>query len=285
MTLILKDKAALRAWRAALPPGQKLGFVPTMGALHDGHISLMAQAREAADVVIASIFVNPLQFGPNEDLSRYPRPIEADIARLEAAGVDALFLPSVEDMYPPGASTFVEESMVSLPMCGAARPGHFRGVATVVLKLLNLVQPHVAVFGQKDTQQCAVIERMVRDLDVPVDILRGPIVREADGLALSSRNIYLSAEDRAAAPLIYKSLEAVETAYRAGETDAERLAAIGRGVLAASERIEVQYWDVRDPESLGVLTKVGARGALLAVAAFLGKTRLIDNRLLTPDGA
>lgn len=285
MTLILKDKAALKAWRSALPAGQKLGFVPTMGALHEGHISLMTQARDAADVVIASIFVNPLQFGPNEDLSRYPRPIEADIAKLEAAGVDALFLPSVEDMYPSGASTFVDESMVSLPLCGAERPGHFRGVTTVVLKLFNLVQPHVALFGQKDAQQCAVIERMVRDLDMPVEIRRGAIVREADGLALSSRNVYLSEEDRAAAPLIYQSLKAVEAAYRAGETDAEKLAAIGRSVLAQSDRIAVQYWDVRDPESLGGIAKVGSRGALLAVAAFLGKTRLIDNLLLTVDDA
>jgi pantoate--beta-alanine ligase len=280
MTLILKDKAALKAWRSALPAGRKLGFVPTMGALHEGHISLMRQAGSVADVVIASIFVNPLQFGPNEDLSRYPRPIEADIAKLEAGGVDALFLPSVEDMYPSGASTFVDETMVSLPLCGAERPGHFRGVATVVLKLLNLVQPHVAVFGQKDAQQCAVIERMVRDLDVPVDVLRGAIVREADGLALSSRNVYLSAEDRAAAPLIYQSLSAVEAAYAAGETDADRLASIGRAVLAQSERIAVQYWDVRDPESLGAITRVGVRGALLAIAAHLGTTRLIDNVLI-----
>ncbi|ODT82341.1 MAG: pantoate--beta-alanine ligase [Pelagibacterium sp. SCN 64-44] len=271
------------AWRAALPTGQKLGFVPTMGALHDGHMSLMQQARQAADVVIASIFVNPLQFGPNEDLSRYPRPLEADLAKLEAVGVDALFLPSVEEMYPEGASTFVEESMVSLPLCGAERPGHFRGVTTVVLKLLNLVQPHVALFGQKDAQQCAVIERMVRDLDVPVEIRRGPIVREADGLALSSRNVYLGPEDRAAAPMLYQSLKAVEAAYRAGETDAEKLADLGRSVLAGSERIGVQYWDVRDPESLGGIARVGSRGALLAVAAFLGKTRLIDNLLLTPD--
>jgi len=282
MTLILKDKAALKAWRSALPAGKRLGFVPTMGALHAGHISLMAQARASADVVIASIFVNPLQFGPNEDLSRYPRPLEADLAKLEAAGVDALFLPSVEDMYPPGASTFVDESMVSLPLCGAERPGHFRGVATVVLKLFNLVQPHLAVFGQKDAQQCAVIERMVRDLDVPVDIRRGAIVREADGLALSSRNVYLSAEDRAAAPLIYQSLRAVEAAYFDGEHDAEKLAALGLAMLARSERIVPQYWEVRDPESLGAITKIGARGALLAVAAHLGSTRLIDNLLLAP---
>ncbi|KKB08282.1 pantoate--beta-alanine ligase [Devosia chinhatensis] len=280
---MLRDKAALKAWRKALGTGARLGFVPTMGALHAGHVSLMELARERADVVIASIFVNPLQFGPNEDLSRYPRPIEADIEKLEAAGVDALFLPSVEDMYPPGASTFVDEAMVSLPLCGAERPGHFRGVATVVLKLFNLVQPDVALFGQKDAQQCAVIERMVRDLDVPVEIVRGPIVREADGLALSSRNVYLSPEDRAAAPFLYESLAAVADAYRAGETDPEKLASIGRSVLAGSERIALQYWEVRDPQSLGAIAKVGARGALLAVAAHLGTTRLIDNLPIGPE--
>lgn len=284
MTLILRDKASLRAWRAKVTEGTRVGFVPTMGALHEGHMSLMAQARGVADVVVASIFVNPLQFGPNEDLSRYPRPIEADIAKLEAAGVDALFLPSVEDMYPEGASTLVEETMVSGPLCGAMRPGHFRGVTTVVLKLFNLVQPHVAVFGQKDAQQCAVIERMVRDLDMPVEIVRGAIVREADGLALSSRNVYLAPEDRAAAPLIHKSLQAVAAAYADGERDAEKLRSIGLKVLAQSERIRPQYWDVRDPESLGAITKVGARGALCAVAAHLGTTRLIDNLVIGPEG-
>jgi pantoate--beta-alanine ligase len=284
MTTILRDKASLRAWRNALPTGQTLGFVPTMGALHDGHLSLMAQARAEADVVIASIFVNPLQFGPNEDLSRYPRPIEADVAKLEAAGVDALFLPSVEDMYPPGTSTLVEESLVSGPLCGAMRPGHFTGVTTVVLKLFNLVQPHLAVFGQKDAQQCAVIERMVRDLDVPVTVVRGPIVREADGLALSSRNVYLGAEDRAAAPLIYQSLQAVEAALESGESDAARLAEIGLAVLATSDRIRPQYYEVRDPESLGAIATVGARGALVAVAAHLGTTRLIDNLLIGARG-
>lgn len=280
MTLIFRDKASLKAWRAKLTDGTRLGFVPTMGALHEGHMSLMALARADADLVIASIFVNPLQFGPNEDLSRYPRPIEADIAKLEAAGVDALFLPGVEDMYPEGASTLVEETMVSRPLCGATRPGHFRGVTTVVLKLFNLVQPHVALFGQKDAQQCAVIERMVRDLDVPVEIRRGPIVREADGLALSSRNVYLSADDRAAAPLIHKSLQTVAAAHAAGEHDAEKLAQIGLAVLAQSERIKPQYWEVRDPESLGAITTVGARGALCAVAAHLGTTRLIDNLVI-----
>lgn len=282
MTLILRDKAALRAWRASLPPDARLGFVPTMGALHAGHMSLVDEARRAAEIVIVSIFVNPLQFGPGEDLSRYPRPIEADIDKLEKAGVDALFLPSVEDMYPSGASTTVEETIVSGRLCGAVRPGHFRGVATVVLKLFNLVQPHLAVFGQKDAQQCAVIERMVRDLDVPVEIRRGAIMREADGLAMSSRNIYLSPEDRDAAILLFKGLRAAEKAYEDGERDAGALAQIGLAVLAQSPRIAMQYWEVVDPRSLERLETVGERGALLAVAAHLGTTRLIDNLIIAP---
>lgn len=285
MTLILRDKTALRQWREALPAGRRVGFVPTMGALHAGHMSLVTLAQQEADPVVVSIFVNPLQFGPNEDLARYPRPLDADIAKLEAAGVTALFLPSVPDMYPPDASTFVEESMVSGPLCGAERPGHFRGVLTVVLKLLQLVQPQLAVFGQKDAQQCAVIERMVRDLDIPVTIRRGPIVREADGLALSSRNVYLSPADRAAAPLIYQSLKAAAAAHAAGERDAAALARIGLDVLAGAERIEPQYWEARHPESLAPLVEIGPEGVLLAVAARLGQTRLIDNVLLTSGAA
>ncbi len=277
MTIVLRTVAEARAWRRALPAGQKLGFVPTMGALHAGHISLMELAKSRADVTIASIFVNPLQFGPNEDLAKYPRPIEKDLALLEAAGVDALFLPGVADLYPEGASTFVTEESVSGPMCGAVRPGHFRGVTTVVLKLFNIVQPDLAVFGQKDAQQCAVLERMVRDLAVPVEMVRGPIVREADGLALSSRNVYLSPEDRAAAPLIHASLQAAKAAFTAGERDAKTLAAIGRAVLGRDPRFTVQYWDVRHPQSLAAIETIAADGALFAVAAYLGTTRLIDN--------
>lgn len=280
MTTILRTIGDVRAWRAALPPKHTIGFVPTMGALHAGHISLMGLARQRAAVTIASIFVNPLQFGPNEDLAKYPRPIERDLALLDAAGVDAVFLPEVAELYPAGASTFVVEESVSAPLCGAVRPGHFRGVTTVVLKLFNIVQPHLAVFGQKDAQQCAVIERMVRDLAVPVEIVRGPIVREADGLALSSRNVYLAPEDRAAAPLIFASLEAARTAFENGERDAGRLAALGRSVLASSPRISVQYWDVRDADSLEAIDQVGSKRALLAVAALVGTTRLIDNILL-----
>ena len=278
MTVILRTVAEVRAWRRALSRGQTLGFVPTMGALHAGHISLMELAKSRAAVTIASIFVNPLQFGPTEDLAKYPRPIEKDLALLEAAGVDALFLPGVADLYPEGASTFVVEESVSGPMCGAVRPGHFRGVTTVVLKLFNIVQPDLAVFGQKDAQQCAVIERMVRDLAVPAEIVRGPIVREPDGLALSSRNVYLSPEDRAAAPLIHASLQAAKAAFDAGQHDAGALAAIGRAVLGQDPRFTVQYWDVRDPQALDAIDTVPANGgALFAVAAYLGATRLIDN--------
>lgn len=277
MITILRTIAEVRQWRKHIATGQTLGFVPTMGALHEGHMSLMGIARQHADHVIASIFVNPLQFGPNEDLSKYPRPIEKDIALLEAAGVDALFLPSVQELYPDGASTVVLEEAVSTHLCGASRPGHFRGVTTVVLKLFNIVTPDLAVFGQKDAQQCVVIERMVRDLDVPVKVIRGPIVRETDGLALSSRNIYLAPDDRAAAPAIFASLAAAQAAYTAGERDAAKLAEIGRERLGVEPRIALQYWEVRDRKSLEPIATVGADGAVFAVAAHLGTTRLIDN--------
>jgi len=280
MTTVLRTVAEVRNWRSALPASAVVGFVPTMGALHDGHMSLVEIARSRGDVTIVSIFVNPLQFGPNEDLDKYPRPVAKDLALLEAADVDAVFLPSVETLYPEGASTFVEEERVSGPLCGALRPGHFRGVTTVVLKLFNIVAPDFAVFGQKDAQQCAVIERMVRDLCVPIEIVRRPIVREADGLALSSRNIYLSPEERAAAPLIHQSLMAAAAAFEAGERDAAALAGIGRAVLDGDPRFSPQYWEVRDPQSLETVARVGDLGALMAVATHLGATRLIDNMVI-----
>lgn len=277
MITILRTVAEVRSWRDGLSRAQKLAFVPTMGALHTGHMSLMELARQRASTVIASIFVNPLQFGPNEDLSKYPRPIEKDLALLEAAGVDAVFLPPVHELYPEDASTFVSEESVSAPLCGAVRPGHFRGVTTVVLKLFNIVRPDIAVFGQKDAQQCLVIERMVRDLNLPVEIVRGPIMREPDGLALSSRNIYLVPEDRRAAPALFVSLQAAQRAFENGERNAARLAEIGRASLAAQPRITVQYWDVRHPQSLEAIETIGPQGAIFAVAAHLGSTRLIDN--------
>jgi pantoate--beta-alanine ligase len=280
MTRILRTIAEVRAWRSALPPRGNVALVPTMGALHAGHISLMDIARHRATTTIASIFVNPLQFGQGEDLAKYPRPVEKDIALLEAAGVDAVFLPAAAELYLEDASTFVLEDSVSRNLCGAVRPGHFRGVATIVLKLFNIVSPDLAVFGQKDAQQCVVIKRMVRDLNLAVEIVRGPIVREPDGLALSSRNIYLSAADRAAAPAIFRSLEAARLAFEGGERNAGTLAKIGRSVLAAEPRIALQYWEVRHPESLATLETIGANGALLAVASHLGTTRLIDNLLI-----
>jgi pantoate--beta-alanine ligase len=280
MIEILRGIAELWAWRKALPHAASVGLVPTMGALHAGHISLVDLSRGQCDLTIASIFVNPLQFGPNEDLAKYPRPLEDDLALLEKAGCDAVFLPSVEDLYPAGASTYVVEESVSLPLCGAFRPGHFRGVATIVLKLFNLVQPTRAFFGQKDAQQCAVIERMVRDLDVPVEVVRGAIIREADGLAMSSRNVYLSPEERRLAPLIRQSILAASDAYEAGKRDAARLTEIGRSLLEREPAFTVQYWEIRDPESLEPLQAIGNKGALIAVAAYLGKTRLIDNQLL-----
>ena len=277
MTVILRSVAEVRAWRKAVSADRPVGFVPTMGALHAGHLSLIDLAKQRAATTIVSIFVNPLQFGPSEDLDRYPRPIEKDIALLEAAGADALFLPGVADIYPAGTSTYVLEEAVSLPLCGATRPGHFRGVATVVLKLFNIVQPDFAVFGQKDAQQCAVVERMVRDLNLPLDIVRGPIVREADGLALSSRNRYLSPQERAAAPAIHASLQAAKAAFQHGERRAEALVAIGRSALDREAGFKLDYWEVCDPGTLERLDIVGPDGAMFAVAAYLGSTRLIDN--------
>lgn len=282
MTKILRTIAEVRAWRHALAPNDIVALVPTMGALHAGHVSLMHLAREHASTVIASIFVNPLQFGPGEDLAKYPRPIEKDMALLEAAGVEAVFLPSVEELYPLNASTFVIEESVSTHLCGADRPGHFRGVTTVVLKVFNIVAPDVAVFGQKDAQQCVVIERMVRDLNVPVIIVRGPIVRESDGLALSSRNVYLGPAERQAAPTIFASLEAARRAFESGERDVTVLMDIGRSLLASEPQIALQYWEIRHPQTLAPIDSIGPDGALVAVAARLGTTRLIDNLLLTP---
>jgi pantoate--beta-alanine ligase len=279
--IVLRSRRELRDFRASLGPGARVGFVPTMGALHDGHLSLVQQALRECTVVIASIFVNPLQFGPNEDLSKYPRPLEKDLDLLRGAGCHAVFVPSVGEMYPSDASTVVVEESLSQVLCGAFRPGHFRGVATVVLKLFNLVQPHVAYFGQKDAQQCSVIERMVRDLELSVKIVRGPTVREDDGLARSSRNIYLSSEERAKAPLIHRSMQQVREAYRAGERDVRTLEQTGRKLLEAEASFRIQYYEIRSVRDLVRPEKMeGGEAMLVAVAAHLGTTRLIDNLVL-----
>ncbi len=281
---ILRTVAELRAWRRGLPAGETVGFVPTMGALHEGHLSLVALSRAQTTRTVMSIFVNPTQFGPKEDFSRYPRPVEQDLELAGTAKVDAVFLPEVAEIYPAGASTFVVEEEVSLPLCGEFRPGHFRGVATVVLKLFNLVEPTRAYFGQKDAQQLAVIERMVRDLHVPVVIVRGETLRERDGLAMSSRNRYLSADDRERAALIFRSLKAAADLFAAGERDVTRLTQAGRSILEAESAFRIQYWEIRNLASLQSIDVVPESGALIAVAAYLGPdsqpTRLIDNWIL-----
>ncbi len=260
--------------------GGTIAFVPTMGALHDGHGSLLAEARRRGGLSVLSIFVNPLQFGPTEDLARYPRTPEADEARARAAGVDVIYAPAPEAMYPSGFATRVRVEGLDAPMCGASRPGHFTGVATVVLKLLHAVRPHVALFGRKDYQQLQIIRRMVRDLDLGVEIVGMPIVREPDGLAMSSRNAYLSAEERARALALSRGLRAAEAAFAGGERDAARLATEARRPLE-EQQLAIDYVDVRDGESLEALSRV-ERAAVLAVAARVGKTRLIDNVVLSP---
>jgi pantoate--beta-alanine ligase len=267
------------ACRAIRKGGQSLGLVPTMGALHTGHIALVRAARAQCDCVAASIFVNPTQFGPNEDFSKYPRTFEKDCALLEAEGVALVFAPQPEEMYPKGASTFVEVEGVGDRLDGASRPGHFRGVATVVAKLFHIVGPDKAFFGQKDAAQVAVLRCMVRDLNFDLDLVVCPTVREPDGLALSSRNRYLSAEERTRALVLSRALNAISADYRAGQKDVARLLEIGRSVLTAQPDVRIDYLEVVDADTLLSLTEA-VPGALVAVAAHVGATRLIDNVLL-----
>jgi pantoate--beta-alanine ligase len=259
--------------------GKTIGLVPTMGALHEGHLSLVRAAKASCDAVVVSIFVNPTQFGPNEDFAKYPRTFEADCAALEREGVDVVFAPSTEEMYTAGASTFVDVEGVSGRLDGASRPGHFRGVATVVAKLFNIVGPDRAFFGQKDAAQVAVLKKMVRDLNFPVEIVVCPIVREPDGLAMSSRNRYLSPEERQQARALHHALEEMERLARSGVTAARELIAAGEAVLAREPLVRVDYCRVVDPDTLEDLADVRG-GALAAVAAFVGATRLIDNTIL-----
>ena len=270
---IAETRAALRELRAR---SRCIGLVPTMGALHEGHLSLVRAARAACDAVVVSIFVNPTQFGPNEDFAKYPRTFEADCAALEREGVDLIFAPSAEEMYATGASTFVDVEGVSGRLDGASRPGHFRGVATVVAKLFNIVGPDKAFFGQKDAAQVAVLRKMVRDLNFPVELVVCPIVREPDGLAMSSRNQYLSPEDRRQALVLSRALREVERLVGKGVTSARDLIAAAQAVLATEPHVRVDYCKVVDPDTLGDVADV-SRGALVAIAAFVGKTRLIDN--------
>jgi pantoate--beta-alanine ligase len=267
------------ACRGARSGGGRLGFVPTMGALHEGHLSLVRAARDCCDVVAASIFVNPTQFGPNEDLAKYPRAFERDRGLLEKEGVELLFAPSVEEMYPAGAVSWVTVEGLSDRLDGRSRPGHFRGVTTVVAKLFHVVEPDAAFFGQKDAAQVAIIRRMVRDLKFPVEIVACPIMREADGLAMSSRNAYLAPLQRRQATVLYRALMRVKERWGAGERDAARLVAVGCEEIAREKSVRLDYFEMVDSDSLDPVEKAGD-GALVAVAAFVGETRLIDNVVL-----
>jgi len=274
----LRSPAAMRAWAdARRAEGARIGLVPTMGYLHEGHVSLVRVARGAgSEAVAATIFVNPAQFGPGEDFGKYPRDEARDLAMLDAAGVDAVYLPGVGDMYPEGHQTFVEVTGVSRGLCGAARPGHFRGVATVVAKLFLAAKPHVAVFGRKDYQQLAVIRAMNRDLDFGIEIVGAPIVRETDGLAMSSRNVYLSGDDRIAARCLSRGLFRAEELFGKGERDARSLVAAAAAEIEGEPRAKREYAEGRDPVTLAPLTgRVDA--VTILVAAKVGATRLIDN--------
>jgi pantoate--beta-alanine ligase len=267
------------ACRAVRKSGRSLALVPTMGALHTGHIALVRAARAHCDVVAASIFVNPTQFGPKEDFSKYPRTFEKDCALLEAEGVALVFAPQPDEMYPKGASTFVEVEGVGDRLDGRSRPGHFRGVATVVAKLFHIVGPDKAFFGQKDAAQVAVLRTMVRDLNFDLDLVVCPTVREPDGLALSSRNRYLSAEERGRALVLSRALNVIAATYRAGQKDVARLLESGRIVLASEPDLRIDYLEMVNADTLLPLTEA-VPGALVAVAVYVGATRLIDNTLL-----
>jgi pantoate--beta-alanine ligase len=264
----------LRKSLAALP--RPLGLVPTMGFLHEGHLALVRRARHECGSVAVSIFVNPAQFGPQEDLARYPRDLERDLRMLEKAGADVVWAPETGEVYPPGYQTYVSVGQVAEPLEGAARPGHFRGVATVVAKLFNAFTPDRAYFGQKDAQQVAVIRQMARDLNFPLEIVVCPTVRESDGLAMSSRNTYLAPEERRAATVLYRALSTVQNAYQRGERDAEKLRASMRDTLAAEPLAKIEYISTANPETLQELAIVN-RNALFSMAVRIGKTRLIDN--------
>jgi pantoate--beta-alanine ligase len=273
---VVDMRAACEAARGA---GKRLGFVPTMGALHEGHLSLVRAAGAGCDTVAASIFVNPTQFGAGEDLAKYPRTFERDLELLQREGVSLLFAPSVEEMYPAGAMTWVTVDGLSDKLDGRSRPGHFRGVTTVVAKLFHIVDPDEAFFGQKDAAQLAIIRRMVRDLKFPVEIVGCPIVREADGLAMSSRNAYLDSQERKQALVLHGSLMRAKKLFESGERSAEKLIAAGREEIAGEKSVRLDYFEIVNPESLDPVENV-ASGVLVAVAAFVGTTRLIDNILL-----
>lgn len=280
---ILRTVNEVRQWtRAQRAAGRAIHFVPTMGYFHEGHLSLMRHAQADGGAVVVSIFVNPLQFGAGEDLDRYPRDFERDRQMAESAGVEAIFYPEVSEMYPAGYQTEVRVKELSKPLCGKSRPGHFEGVATVVLKLFNIVSPDRAYFGMKDYQQLRVIQQMVRDLNLPTEIVPCPIVREPDGLAMSSRNVYLSAEERVAATVLYQSLQWAQAQVEAGERNAIRLREGVYQRIAAESLARIDYVEVVDAETLQPVERI-EQPTLIAVAVFFGKARLIDNTVVNPS--
>jgi pantoate--beta-alanine ligase len=267
--------------KATRQSGKPLALIPTMGALHEGHLSLVRAAREKSDVVAVSIFVNPTQFGPNEDFGKYPRTLESDSALLERQYVDVIFAPSVDDVYLPGAVTWVTVEGMSDRLCGKSRPGHFRGVTTVVSKLFHIIEPDAAFFGQKDAAQVAIIRRMVRDLNMPVSIEICPIIRESNGLALSSRNAYLNPEERKSALSLHRSLLRAQTLFEGGERNSANLIAAGKQEFSREPKARLDYLEIVDPDSLEPVTTI-SKCTLIAVAAYVGNTRLIDNIIVDP---
>jgi pantoate--beta-alanine ligase len=279
---LIKTIEDMRSFRnAARKNSQRLGLVPTMGALHEGHLSLVRAARDKSDIVAVSIFVNPTQFGPKEDFAKYPRNLESDSNMLDREHADVIFAPSVGDMYPAGAITWVTVEGLSDRLCGKSRPRHFRGVTTVVSKLFHIIEPDAAFFGQKDAAQVAIIRRMVRDLNMPVEIEVGAIVRESDGLALSSRNAYLDPQERKSALVLHRSLQEAQKLFERGERNSEKLLAAGKQKFSDEPGVRLDYFEIVDPDSLEAETTISNR-ALIAVAAFIGNTRLIDNIIVDP---
>ena len=274
---MLRTAADVRSWRMG---AGRTGLVPTMGALHDGHASLVKRAVGENEAAVVSIFVNPTQFGPSEDFAAYPRDEAADLALCEKLGAAMVFAPTIEEMYPAGAITYVTVEALSDKLCGRSRPGHFRGVTTVVSKLFHVVEPDQAFFGQKDAAQSAIIRRMVRDLNIPVQVVIGPIVREPDGLAMSSRNAYLDAPQRLSALVLHRSLLAVQERFDRGERKVQALIEAGKQVFAEDPSVRLDYFEIVDPETLDPVDRL-SHSALVAVAAFVGKARLIDNVVLT----
>ncbi len=262
--------------------GKKIAFVPTMGYLHEGHLSLIREGRKLGDILVVSIFVNPTQFGPNEDLDRYPRDFKRDQQLCEKEGVDYIFYPETKDIYTNGYQTYVEVTELSKYLCGKTRPTHFRGVTTVVSKLFNIVQPDIAIFGRKDYQQLKIIERMVKDLNFPIKIVGMPIVREPDGLAMSSRNKYLKPEERESALSLSKSLKMAEEMVKNGERDLSKIKEKVRNFIDSFPHTKIDYVEITDPETLTSIDEMTDNGALLALAVWVGKARLIDNTLLKP---